>query len=87
MKREIRRRGTYTAFAHARISNKGIGHLPYSDQKLTDSQVTLERNYAAMGVRLELSFLAAASSASLTAWIARFLSSSICCAFAANALP
>jgi hypothetical protein len=45
-----------------------------------------EIGYAAMGVRLELSFLAAAASASLTAWIVRLLSSSISCAFAPNAL-
>lgn len=65
--------------------------LSYSDpmtgRVTTRWMVALKGDYVAMGVRLELSFLVAVSSASLTALIVRLLSSSISCAFAPNALP
>jgi len=85
-KDNLKRKSTYTALCTGE-SVKKVVVLFYNDHKINGEPVRFEEvSYAAMGVRLELSFLAAASSASLTAWIVRLLSFSISCAFAPNTL-
>ena len=67
---------------HARICDVDNGRRHIQRMK----QMALGTSYVAIGVRLELSFLAAAASASFTAWIVRFFSSSISCALAPRVL-